>query len=87
MQDPASPRASGPSEFVLPHALPGQQRQRVERIRSLSLAERGELIVSACRTASLIEQSRFGCGLPPTRRAPWPASTLALLKKHSANAQ
>jgi hypothetical protein len=65
----------------------GRAEQRLEELRTLSLAERGELIASACRTASLIQQSRMEGGLPPARPAPWPASTWALLRKHARDAQ
>ncbi len=64
-----------------------QQKEHLVWIRKLSLAERSEMVLSACRTASLIEQSRLAGGLAPARRAPWPVSVLALLKRHASNAQ
>jgi hypothetical protein len=52
-------------------------------LRSLSFDERGRLIESACRTAAQILAGRVRSGLPDEQPAPWPASTLELLKKHA----
>jgi hypothetical protein len=67
--------------------LPEQEKRHLERIRSLDLAERGEMILSACRTASLLEQSRMASGLPPVQPAPWPASTLEWLRRQARDVQ
>jgi hypothetical protein len=55
----------------------------VAALRRLSLDERGQLIESACRTAAEILEGRRLCGLPDERPAPWPDSTLELLKRHA----
>ncbi|MEO8494488.1 MAG: hypothetical protein ABI614_05435 [Planctomycetota bacterium] len=61
-----------------------RQRQADEiKLRSLSLAERGAMIESACRTAAEILRSRIKSGLPAPSPAPWPASTLEFLSKHA----
>ena len=52
-------------------------------LRKMSLEERGRLIVLACRAADAILAGRRESGLPDEQPAPWPASTLALLKKHA----
>jgi hypothetical protein len=57
----------------------------ISRLRSLTLEERGEMILSACRSAALIEQGRIESGLGPSQPLPWPRSTLAFLKKHAPN--
>lgn len=54
------------------------------RLRSLNLRERGRLIEAACEAAAAIERSRRAAGLPPTPRAPWPASTWEFLRKQAA---
>jgi len=54
------------------------------RLRSLSMAQRGALIESACESAAIIQQSRKVAGLPPVEPAPWPASTWEFLKRHAA---
>lgn len=62
-------------------------KERVELLRSLSLAERGELVISACRAAAQIEQGRLDSGLPPSQPAPWPESTWQLLRRYAPNGQ
>jgi len=54
------------------------------RLRSLSAAERGRLIESACEAATAIYRSRLAAGLPDVEPAPWPASTWEFLRKHAA---
>lgn len=87
MQDRDSPHPLEGNRCLWARELPGREKDHLERMRSLTLAERGEMIRSACRTASLLEQSRMAGGLPPGRRAPWPPSTLDLLRKHARDAQ
>ncbi len=55
-------------------------------LRSLSLADRGRLIPSVCRAAARIEKGRTDSGLPPVPPAPWPVSTLELMKRHARDA-
>jgi len=66
-----------------PSELPDERGRHDQRLRSLTLQERGKMICAACRAASLIEQSRRASGLPPTKPAPWPPSTIALLKEYA----
>ena len=66
-----------------PTETPEQLRQRIRWLRSLTLEQRGEMIIAACRAAMKIEQARIQSGLPPTKPASWPASTLEFLKKHA----
>jgi hypothetical protein len=65
------------------HANEGGKRERenLEKFRQLTLAERGELLVIACRAAAAIEANRKKMGLPPTEPAPWPESTWQFLRK------
>lgn len=51
----------------------------IRHLRAMSLAERGELLLSACRTAAMLEQSRIASGLAPAEPAPWPESVRALM--------
>jgi hypothetical protein len=62
-----------------PHALAALERREIERLRGLSLEQRGELLMTACRAAAEIEASRRRMGLPPTQPAPWPESTWKFL--------
>jgi hypothetical protein len=55
--------------------MEADESQVSERFRTLSLQERGELLAAACRAAARLEGSRLRMGLPPSRPAPWPAST------------
>jgi len=61
--------------------------EQIESFRSLSLEERGQLIIAACRAAAQIEQGRLASGLPPSQPAPWPDSTRQLLKRYAPNGQ
>jgi hypothetical protein len=60
-------------------AFVASQRRDVRRLQQLSLQERGELLMAACRAAAEIEASRLCMGLPPARPAPWPESTWMFL--------
>lgn len=55
--------------------LRAEAADRLTRLQALTLAERGEMLRAACRTAAVIAESRAGCGLPPVEPAPWPDST------------
>ena len=59
--------------------------ERIEELRSLTMEERGQLIVLACRAAARIEQDRELSGLEPVQPAPWPRSTFEFLCKHTRN--
>lgn len=61
--------------------------EQIELFRSLSLDERGQMIIAACRAAVQIEQGRVASGLPPSQPAPWPDSTWELLKRYAPNGQ
>jgi len=58
--------------------------EQLERLRSLSLVERGALIAAAREAAAIIQRSRAAAGLPPSTPAPWPASTREFMKRHAA---
>lgn len=58
--------------------------RNAERLRALSLRERGVLIESACEAAAAIHLSRLGAGLPAVEPAPWPPSTWDFLREHAA---
>jgi hypothetical protein len=59
-------------------------RLELERLRSLSMKQRGEMLIAACRAAAALYESRMAAGLPPEEPAPWPASTWEFLKKNAA---
>ena len=59
-------------------------RLELERLRSLSMKERGEMLIAACRAAMELYQSRLAAGLPPEEPVAWPASTWEFLKKNAA---
>jgi hypothetical protein len=72
---------------LLPRELSGCEKRHLEQIRSLDLAERGEMILAACRTARLIEESRLASRLPPVQPAPWPESTWEWLRRYARDVQ
>jgi hypothetical protein len=55
--------------------------QDLDRLRSLSLSERGALLAAVCRDAAQIEASRLKMGLPPSQPVPWPESTWKFLSE------
>jgi hypothetical protein len=55
--------------------------EEYEKLRKLSLKERGEMIHTLCREAAAAEADRIESGLPPTPREPWPESTWEFLRK------
>jgi hypothetical protein len=55
-----------------------------QRLRTLSLGERGALIESACEAAAAISRSRLAAGLPDIEPAPWPPSTWEFLRTNAA---
>jgi hypothetical protein len=56
-------------------------------LKRLSLAERGQLIIFACRAAARIEQGKQRSGLPPSQPEPWPKSTWMHLQKWARDAR
>jgi hypothetical protein len=66
-------------------ALIQQKAQNIERLRQLSLEQRGRMIEAACRDAALIQASRIRQGLRTGEPAPWPSSTWEFLRKHAPN--
>ena len=68
-------------------AIDALERRDIERLRKLSLQERGELLMAACRAAAEIESSRLRMGLPPTRPVPWPESTRKFLAEAARRAR
>jgi hypothetical protein len=59
----------------------------LDRIRKMSLSERGELLSLACRGAARLEASRIKMGLPSPEPAPWPPSTWAFLAECARRAR
>jgi len=51
------------------------ERSDVDRLRQLTVKERGELLAIACHDAAEIEASRIKMGMPPSQPVPWPEST------------
>jgi hypothetical protein len=56
----------------------------VNRLRSLTMDERAAMLEAACKAAAVLLRSRAEAGLPPSRPAPWPASTWEFQKRHAA---
>jgi hypothetical protein len=50
-------------------------------LRSLTMKERGDLIVAKCREAAAAERARIAAGLPPTPPDPIPESTLEFFRR------
>ena len=59
----------------------------VERLRSLTDRERGDMIIAVCDAAAEIHEGRLKSGLAPASPSPWPASTWELLRRHAAEAK
>lgn len=51
----------------------------LDRLRQLSVDERGNLLAIACNDAAEIEASRIKMGMPPSQPVPWPESTWKFL--------
>ncbi|MBW3541395.1 MAG: hypothetical protein KY476_14100 [Planctomycetes bacterium] len=71
-----------------PHFPPEALHQSAEDIaylRSLTMKERGDMLISACRAAAKLLEARARSGLPAPQPAPWPASTVEFLKKWASN--
>ncbi|MBN1912191.1 MAG: hypothetical protein JW818_20895 [Pirellulales bacterium] len=60
------------------------EHEDILKLRSLSMEERGRLIVQACEAAAAIQRSRRTAGLPEIEPDPWPESTWDFLRKHAA---
>jgi hypothetical protein len=58
--------------------------EEIERLRAMSMEERGRLIELACEAAAEIRRGRLASGLPDVTPEPWPASTWEFLRKHAA---
>jgi hypothetical protein len=68
-------------------AVISSKRQELDRIRKMTMEERGKLIIVACETAAEIEVSRQRMGLPPVLPAPWPDSTWKFLAECAKRAR
>ena len=55
------------------------ERGDSDRLRQLSMEERGDLLATACRDAAEIEASKIKMGMPPSQPVPWPKSTWLFL--------
>lgn len=60
---------------------PELEREQIERLRNMTLDERGQLVADACRLASDILNARRAMGIPDLPREPWPESTIQLLER------
>ena len=60
-------------------------RQQAAELAVLTTRQRGERVMAACRSASLIYRSRLVAGLPIEQPAPWPASTWEFLKAKASH--
>jgi hypothetical protein len=63
------------------HRSPGD----IEALRSLTMKERGDLLIAACRAAAKIVASRKRHGLPAPQPAPWPESTVEFFRSAAAD--
>ncbi len=68
-------------------AIKSLEQRDLERIRKMSMEERGELLASACRAAAEIEASRAAMGMPSIKPAPWPESTWKFLAEAARRAR
>jgi hypothetical protein len=59
------------------------EREELQRLRAMSLQQRGRLLAIACRTAARLDRSRAAAGLSPPVEEPWPESTWEFLRKHA----
>ena len=59
------------------------ERDEVERLRGMSLEERGRLLAMVCRAAARLDRSRAAAGLPPPAEEPWPESTWNFLRNQA----
>ena len=59
------------------------ERDELERLRGMSLADRGRLLAMACRAAARLDRSRAAAGLPPPAEEPWPKSTWEFLRNQA----
>ncbi|HUG91431.1 MAG TPA: hypothetical protein VML55_11385 [Planctomycetaceae bacterium] len=59
----------------------------IERLRLLTMKERGEMLIAACQAAVEFLEGRARSGLPPPTPAPWPPSTVELFKRFAPNAR
>jgi len=88
---PSSSAAARPTDAermaaqIAAHAA--ADRLEEDQIAGLSLQERGEMIISACRAAAEIYRSRLAAGFPPEEPEPWPESTVEFLKKSARDAR
>ncbi|MFW5692801.1 MAG: hypothetical protein ACOCWL_01160 [Thermoguttaceae bacterium] len=59
------------------------ERDELERLRGMSLDERGRLLAMVCRAAARLDRSRAAAGLPPPAEDPWPESTWKFLRNQA----
>lgn len=75
------------STFHAAKAHSSVESMELERLQTLSLRERGELLEAACAAAMEIERCREAARMSPTGPAPWPQSTWDYLRKHAPTAE
>ncbi|MDA1050519.1 MAG: hypothetical protein O3C40_08560 [Planctomycetota bacterium] len=66
-------------------AFEEQRSSEYAALRAMSMEQRGRMIAAACKTAAAIQRGRIASGLPAPTPAPWPASTIAFLRRHAAD--
>jgi hypothetical protein len=64
-----------------------QSAEDLARLRSLTMQERGDMLIAACQAAVEFLEGRARSGLPPPTPAPWPRSTVELFKRFAPNAR
>jgi hypothetical protein len=75
-----------PEKMLFPGPEVLAAKSDVSHVRSLSLGERAELLIAACRGAATIEEGRRQSGLPPSTPVPWPDSTREFMTKWASHA-
>jgi hypothetical protein len=63
------------------------EQRDLERLRHLSLEDRGQLLAAVCHDAAIMEESRLHMGLPPSQPSPWPESTWRFLAEAARRAR
>jgi len=64
-------------------AFEEQRSSEYITLQALSMEQRGRMIAAACKTAAEIQRGRIASGLPTPAPAPWPASTMAFMRKYA----
>jgi hypothetical protein len=65
--------------------LPEHKQEDLARLRAMSLEEKARMLDAVCAAAADIEAAKLRMGMPPSKPAPWPDSTIQFLRKHAQN--